>query len=140
MEVTREQKRSLYHLHIELEREYEPIRKRTKINTISNLDMQALRDQGKKHLDIWSDGRLYPIDPITKSSPPFSNSTALLKYMGDGVNGLLGYTYNISSERDILKLENQILKQEKDSLLKSVEQGKERISFLEKNLKALRRK
>ena len=75
-----------------------------------------MRNQGKKHIDIWSDGRLYPVDPITKSSPPFFG------------------------ERDILKLENNILKQEKDSLLKTVEQSKERISILEKNLEALRRK
>ena len=69
-------KRSLYNLHIELDKEYEPICKRGKASTISNSNMQVLRQQGKKHIDIWSDGSLYLVDPITKSTPPFSSSSS----------------------------------------------------------------
>ena len=140
MDTQREQKRALYHLHIELEKEYEPVRKRSKNSTVSLQDIQALRYQGKKHIDIWSDGRLYPVDPVSRTTPPFSNCTSLLRYLGDGANGLLGYTYNLASDRDILRLENQILKQENMSLLQTLEQNKERISTLEKTLTSLRRK
>ena len=73
MEEQRDHKRSLYHLHIELDKEYEPIRKRGFTSNVSNLDMQVLRHQGKKHIDILSDGRLYLVDPVTKSTPPFSS-------------------------------------------------------------------
>ena len=76
METQEEQKRKLYHLHIDLDKEYEPIRKRGRHNNISNYDMQILRYQGKKHTDIWSDGKLYPIDPITKSVPLFLNCSS----------------------------------------------------------------
>lgn len=117
MENRNAEKRAVYHLHIEHDKEYETICKRAKVNTISSLDIQALRYEGKKHLDIWSDGKLYMVDPLTKSTPPFSNSTSLLKYLGDGVNGLLGYTYRLAGERDILSLNNHLLKQEKDSMV-----------------------
>ena len=135
------EKRDIYHLHIELDREYEPICKRAKVNTISSSDIHALRYEGKKHLDIWSDGKLYPpVDPLTKSTPPFSNSTSLLKYLGDGVNGLLGYTYHLAGERDILSLNNHLLKQEKDSMVQALEENKEKILQLEKVIKEFRKK
>ena len=78
--------------------------------------MQILRYQRKKHIDIWSDSKLYPTDPITKSVPPFSNCSSLLRYIGNGANGLLGYAYNLASNRDIMKLSNHFLKQERDTL------------------------
>ena len=140
METQEEQKRKLYHLHIDLDEEYAPARKRGKNNNISIYDMQVLRYQGKKHIDIWSDGRLYPADPITKSVPPFSNCSSLLRYIGDGTNGFLGYAYNLASDRDVLKLENHLLKQERDSMSLTIEQQKQKISMLEKTIKDIRRK
>ena len=95
---------------MELDKEYEPIHTRSKISTISTNDMQVLRNQGKKHIDVWSDGRLYPIDPIKKCTPLFSNFSSLFQYLRDGFNGLLGYTYNLTSERDILRLQNHLLR------------------------------
>ena len=58
--------------------------------------------------------------------------------MGDGLNGLLGYTYNLLSEREILRLENQLLTWVKESLLKILEENKEEISSLEETIKFLR--
>ena len=68
MENRNAEKRDVYHLHIELDREYEPIHKRAKVNTISSSDIHTLRYEGKKHLDIWSDGKLYPVDPLIWSA------------------------------------------------------------------------
>ena len=140
MEKKRVQQRATYHLHIELDKDYEPIHKRSKISTISTNDMHVLRYHGKKHFDIWSDGRLYPVDPITNSTPPFSNCSSLLKYLGDGSNGLLGYTYNLASERDIIRLENHLLRREKESMLQILEENKEKISSLEETIKSLKTK
>ena len=102
--------------------------------------MQILRYQRKKHIDIWSDSKLYPTDPITKSVPPFSNCSSLLRYIGDGANGLLGYVYNLASDIDIMKLSNHLLKHEWDIVALIVEHQKENISTLEKTIKDLRRK
>lgn len=138
MDIQEEQKRKIYHLHIDIDREYEPARKRGRHNNISNQDIQILRQHGKKHIDIWTDGKLYPVDPITKCVPPFSSCSSLLRYIGDGANGLLGYTYNLAGDRDLMKLENHLLKQERDSMLLTIEQQKERISTLEKTIRDLR--
>ena len=134
------QHKELYHLHVELEKDYEPIRKRIKTTIISPNEMQVLRYQGKKHIDIWSDGRLYPIDPNTKTTPPFSNCTSLLKFMGDGSRGLLGYTHNLAGERDVLKLENHLLRQENEAVLQTLEDNKKKINSLEDTIKTLRTK
>ena len=109
-------KRGLYHLHIELEDEYEPIRKRNRVSEASPTTIQTMRLEGKKHLDLWIDGKLYPIDPIKRSTPPFYNFSSLMRFIGDGYGGLLGYMHNLGAERDILRLENHMLKQEKDSI------------------------
>ena len=37
------------------------------------------------------DGSLYPHDPQTGAPPPFQNITQVIKFLGDGHNGLLGY-------------------------------------------------
>lgn len=140
MDAQEEQKRKLHHLHIDIDKDYEPIRKRGKYNTLCSNDMQILRHQGKKHIDLWLDGNLYPIDPITKSVPPFSNSTSLLRFVGDGANGLLGYTYNIAGDKDLVMLENHLLKQEKSSMALAMEQQREKINALQKTIKELRRK
>ena len=83
---------------------------------------------------------LYPIGPVTKSTPNFSSYSSLIRFLGDGPNGLLGYTYNLASERDILRLENHLLRQEKDTALQILHQTNEKISTLEKTIQDLRRK
>ena len=73
------QQKKLYHLHVDLEKDYEP---KSKTSNISPNEMQVLRYQGKKHNDIWSDGRLYPVDPITNITPPFSKLHFIIKVYG----------------------------------------------------------
>lgn len=133
-------KRGLYHLHIELEDEYQPIRKRNKISVVSPAAIQTMRLEERKHLDLWTDGRLYPIDPIKKSTPPFYNCSSLMRFIGDGYGGLLGYTYNLVADRDLLRLENQMLKQENQMLNQQLEESKEKIKNLQKQLNVARRK
>ena len=113
MEYQREQKRPLSHLPIQLDKDNKPVRKINKSNAISNSNMQVLRFQGK-FIDRRSNGRLYPpaVDLVSKSTLPFSNCFSLLRYVGDGANGLISYTYKLAGERKIVGLENSLLKQE----------------------------
>jgi len=53
------------------------------------------RELQEKHLDLWVDGSLYPIDPITEKHPPFSFVKDVLEFIGDGENGFLGYIRNV---------------------------------------------
>ena len=35
------------------------------------IEAHRLRIEGKKNIDLWTDGSLYPKDPSTGKSPPF---------------------------------------------------------------------
>ena len=60
-------------------------------------------------------------------------------YVGDGAKGLLGYTLNLTGDRDIVKLKNHLLQQERESMAKIIEKQKEKISNLENTIKDLRK-
>ena len=134
------QSRGLYHLHIELDEDYGSVRKRNRKAETSSLTLERMRVEQKKHIDIWTDGRLYPVDPIRKSTPPFSGCASLMRFVGDGQGGLLGYTQNLAVGRDILRLENYLGKQEIDSLKQQLEESKESIKELQIQLKRTRSK
>ena len=85
-----------YHLHIDLEPSYAPVQKRHGGSSVSANERNALRSSGAKNVDIWCDGSIYPEDPQTCSQPPFSSPTSLLRFVGDGQKGLLGYCISIS--------------------------------------------
>ena len=68
----------VYHLHVELNRDYEPLCKRNKPNIISEALKNSYRFQDHKNIDLWVDGKLYPVDSLRKSTPPFKDVTLLL--------------------------------------------------------------
>lgn len=143
----RRNRRDMYNLHIELERDYEPLSKRNKTNTLSAVSKDMLRMQGRKNLDLWVDGRLYPKNPFTNSTPPFKDITSLLNFTGDNFNGLLGYTQSLEASSSVFKLEKDLLEKENICLKKTVEQSmrkilgdKETIAGLEKQRDDLRLK
>ena len=94
-----------------------------------------MRQDQKKHIDLWTDGRLYPVDPMTKSTPPFSGCSSLIKFVCDGQRGLLGYTQSLATERDILKLEDHLAKQMINTLKQQLEECKESNKKLQTQLK-----
>lgn len=79
-----------FRLHVDLERDYATLRS-SRSNEETNVAVQTLRSQGRKCIDLWTDGSIYPIDPITNAPPNFCNVTTFLRFLGDGANGLLGY-------------------------------------------------
>lgn len=108
----RRNRKDVYHLHIDLSREYEPLCKKNKEHTISEASKENLRAEGKKSVDLWVDGRMYPKHPITGSTPPFKDITSLVNYVGDGHDGLYGYTRHLAARNDILQLERDIVHKE----------------------------
>ena len=80
-----------YTLHIDLPVEYSSFQSLTGKKNMLPEEMQQIYNQAPKSLDIWCNGSIYPLDPLTNSSPPFFKPTGFLKYVGDGYNGLLGY-------------------------------------------------
>jgi len=58
------------------------------------------REFGQIHLDLWVNGSVYPIDPTTNKHLNFFSIQQLLKFIGDGNSGLLGYVKNVEKACD----------------------------------------
>ena len=134
-----------YHLHIDLDHVYSPLQKRRGGDHIPETTKISLREEGAQHVDLWCDGSLYPQDPYTNSTPPFSNPTTLLRFAGDGNKGLLGYCNAISTIPTIERvcIEREMLAKLtaecnfKDEKIMAQE---EKIEWLNKQLRVLRQK
>ncbi|RYA39139.1 hypothetical protein DD606_25835 [Enterobacter cloacae complex sp. GF14B] len=68
-------------------------------------------------MDLWTNGSIYSKDPTTNVPPLFANITNLLHFIGDGKDGLLGYTEHLKMrgldaerQRNFLAMENMQLK------------------------------
>ena len=81
---------SKFCLQLDLDTEYATLRSRVRHAT-PNIACDQLRMQGAKAIDLWVDGNIYPLDPLSAAPPPFRSVTGLVKFVGDGFNGLLGY-------------------------------------------------
>lgn len=136
-----------YHLHIDLEDEYAPLQKKTKNNTLSSADKEIARLSGKKHIDIWTDGKIYPIDPTTISPPNFTNVSSLLRFAGEGNAGLLGYCHHLTESSEKLTNMNKSLQAHNAHLLEQqnvyvdkLKSANATIAYLERDIKAARLK
>ena len=83
-------------LHVDLEAAYATLRS-SRVSQNAPLALHQLRMQGHKAIDLWTDGSLYPMDPLSGAPPMFRNITMLLRFVGDGYNGLLGYCIRLHS-------------------------------------------
>lgn len=54
------------------------------------------RAANETHIDLWIDGRIYPLDPATKQPPLFRTTKQYIEYCCEGENGMLGYTKRLS--------------------------------------------
>jgi len=52
---------------------------------------------GDYNLDLWLDGSIYPMDPSTGKRPRFYDVKSMLEFVGDGENGLLGYSHGLQN-------------------------------------------
>lgn len=59
-------------------------------------EANRMRMEGKKHIDLWVDGSIYPRDPLNGRYPAFTSVHDLIRFVGDGANGLLGYCLRLS--------------------------------------------
>ena len=55
------------------------------------------RSRGETNVDLWLDGGLYPKDPLVGCHPTFHTLPSLIKYVGEGEHGLLGYCKRLDS-------------------------------------------
>ena len=73
---------------------------------VSDIDCSALRESGAKNLDLWVEGELYLVDPMSNSHPDFKKITGLCRFVCHGESGLLGYCRSL--EGNHISLEQKI--------------------------------
>ncbi|MCO5564791.1 hypothetical protein L7F22_018459, partial [Adiantum nelumboides] len=124
--LTLTQRKNTHHLHVDVLQEYAPLQIRRREPFLSQWEKELRRTNKEHHLDLWTDGSIYPKDHTTNAPPPFANITNLLHFTGDGKDGLLGYTKHLemrglNAERETIQgLEKKITSlQEKDTMLGS---------------------
>ena len=82
-------KPSKFCLQVDLETKYATLH--SSRHATPNIAYDQLWMQGAKAIDLWIDGNIYPLDPLSGAPPPFRSVTGLVKFVGDGFNGLLVY-------------------------------------------------
>ena len=138
-ELTTVSNKQKYHLHIDLDMDYQPFVKRNTNSRVTEQEKKHLRDSAKKHIDIWSDGKIYPVDPTTLSTPSFSSVTSLLKFAGDGNNGLLGYCHHLVADQQQTSAHNQALVDHNHYLLKQQQASMEKVVSLNSTVEDLQK-
>ena len=108
--------------------------------TLTRLDKENMRISSKKHLDILSNSKLYPTNPLKNSTPSFSNPFSLLRFTADGYGGLLGYCNVLSSHAETFKHLYQSLSTQYSILLQKHSKSLEEVQELQKKLKFSRRR
>ena len=139
--------KSTYHLHVDVDPNYQPLQKRNRAKHLSYQQMDQSRLQGEHHLDLWTDGRLYPKNPQTNAPPPFCNVTSLLHFTGDGKQGLLGYIQNIESKAsslekviEVLSCRNKELHRHNQQSIELLRSYEENVQYLTKKINTMRQK
>ena len=85
-----------FHINIKIDPEYATTRSASHRVLRDAEEANRMRLEGKKHIDLWVDGSVYPRDPLNGRYPTFSSVHDLIRFVGDGVNGLLGYCLRLS--------------------------------------------
>lgn len=78
---------------------------------------ENMRREGLQHIDVWCDGSIYPKCLVKNSTPPFVNPTTLLRFAGDGQNGILRY---ISAQSAFAETYRMMYLQEKGARMQEI--------------------
>lgn len=126
-----------FHMNIKLDEEYATWRRANAKSLKDTTEANRLRTEGRKHIDLWVDGSLYPIDPLTNKYPSFYTVHDLIRFVGDGMNGLLGYCMRLCQFRDELSNQNFHLNNSLQIFQNQVSVLKKKIEVLENLNKSL---
>ena len=89
-------------IHLQLDEEYAPLFKRTRISKEEQPAIQQAMDlqrrMGAKNIDLWVQGSIYPHNPLSQLPRQFFGLTSFLKYVCEGTNGLWGYLCKLGNQ------------------------------------------
>lgn len=122
-DVTNQEKGSSYTTSVALHNRFAPIvKKGVRVDEqLSRSEFPTLREAGATNMDLWLDGNLYPLDPVTRKPPHFQTLKTYIEFLCHGESGLLGYTNHLVSTSDAVKgLEQELEKTRADCLREKV--------------------
>ena len=106
-------------IHLQLDEEYAPFFKRTCTSKEDQLAIQEVMDlqrqMGAKNIDLWVQGSIYPLEPLSQLPPQFLGLTSFLKYVCEGTNGLWGYMCRVKNQSQQLYMHMQRMLLQKNS-------------------------
>lgn len=106
-------------IHLQLDEEYAPLVKRMRTSKEEQpaiqQAMELQRQMGAKNIDLWVQGSIYPLDPLSQLPPRFLELTSFLKYVCEGTNGLWGYLCRLGNQPQQLYMHMQRMLCQKDS-------------------------
>ena len=106
-------------IHLQLNEEHAPLFKRTRTSKEDQPAIQEVmelqRRMGAKNIDLWVQGSIYPLDPLSQLPPQFSRLASFLKYFCEGTNGLWGYMCRLKNQSQQLYMHMQRMLLQKNS-------------------------
>lgn len=94
------------------------------------------RKAGDSNLDLWLDGRIYPVDPSTGKRPRFHDVKSILEFVGDGENGLLGYTCSLQNSNTEVSRRVVVDREKSDNEIAALRKSLEALQQREQQLKS----
>ena len=144
-----------FHINIKIDPEYATTRSVNQRVLRDAEEASRLRMEGKKHIDIWIDGSIYPRDPLNGRYPAFTSVHDLIRFVGDGADGLLGYCFRLAqcgnehvnhllylntlllnSQNQVTGLQNQVI--ELQTKINELEESHKKLTALKKTPIGLR--
>jgi hypothetical protein len=99
--------RKRYKFQATLQSKYAPLIKAGRMleDQISKAEFPLCKVLGQTNLDLWTDGSIYLVNPVTGRRPGFRCLKGLLEFVGDGHSGLYGYSTRLASIDQVLQVE-----------------------------------
>lgn len=114
-------------IHLQLDEEYAPLFKRTRISKEEQPAIQQAMDlqrrMGAKNI---VQGSIYPRDPLSQLPPKFSGLTSFLKYVCEGTNDLWGYLCRLGNQPQQIYMHMQRMLHQKDSEITALKVERDR--------------
>ena len=95
--AARAERSNQYIPHFALDTRYAPVMRRgsTQVELCMRSSFPTRRLRGDTNIDLWINGDIYPVDPMTGKPPPIKSLKEFVEFICHGEQGLRGYTQRL---------------------------------------------
>lgn len=137
---------SKHHINLSVEQEYATYQSITKKALRNDEEAQRLRDQGRKNIDLWVDGRLYPVDLAFNAHSHRIQADMLMGVANQAIQGLQERIETLNHEKttalqQMASLESKLYSCREETIRLKEERDffERRVSFLKCQSEKLKR-